>query len=157
MYPLQKQLVIQTAFLVTLLAGASFPIGSKAIVHDEEHFFETKVRPLLVAKCYECHSEEISEAGLRLDSYQSVLKGSDAGIPKQYTPCRYHFKAGWGCRDSHCEFSHSNLFHDEQFTAFFTRNNWVKNRVEVNGYRRLHTLEAKEAAPQRKRPRIDYS
>ena len=64
---------------MTLLVGASFPIGSKASVHDEEHFFETKVRPLLVAKCYECHSEEISEAGLRLDSYQSVLKGSDAG------------------------------------------------------------------------------
>ena len=80
MYPLQKRLVVQTAFLVTLLAGASFSIGSKASVHDEEHFFETKVRPLLVAKCYECHSEEISEAGLRLDSYQSVLKGSDAGI-----------------------------------------------------------------------------
>ena len=80
MYPLQKRLVVQTAFLVTLLAGASFPIGSKASVHDEERFFETKVRPLLVAKCYECHSEEISEAGLRLDSHQSVLKGSDAGI-----------------------------------------------------------------------------
>ena len=46
-------------------------------IEDVWLFFET---PLLVAKCYECHSEEISEAGLRLDSYQSVLKGSDAGI-----------------------------------------------------------------------------
>ena len=68
------------AFSVSLLAGATFSIGLKASVHDDERFFETKVRPLLVAKCYECHSEEISEAGLRLDSHQSVLKGSDVGI-----------------------------------------------------------------------------
>ena len=68
------------AFSVSLLAGATFSIGLKASVHDDERFFETKVRPLLVAKCYECHSEEISEAGLRLDSHQSVIKGSDVGI-----------------------------------------------------------------------------
>jgi len=68
------------AFSVSLLAGATFSIGLKASVNDDERFFETKVRPLLVAKCYECHSEEISEAGLRLDSHQSVLKGSDVGI-----------------------------------------------------------------------------
>ncbi len=68
------------AFSVSLLAGATFSIGLKASVRDDERFFETKVRPLLVAKCYECHSEEISEAGLRLDSHQSVLKGSDVGI-----------------------------------------------------------------------------
>jgi len=79
-YPLQKRPVIQIAFSVSLLASATFAIGSKASVHDDERFFETKVRPLLVAKCYECHSKEISEAGLRLDSHQSVLKGSDVGI-----------------------------------------------------------------------------
>ena len=80
MYPLQKRPVIQIAFSVSLLAGATFSVGSKASVFDDERFFETKVRPLLVARCYECHSEEISEAGLRLDSHQSVLKGSDVGI-----------------------------------------------------------------------------
>ena len=80
MFPLQKRLVVQMAFSVSLLAGATFSIGLKASVRDDERFFETKVRPLLVAKCYECHSEEISEAGLRLDSHQSVLKGSDVGI-----------------------------------------------------------------------------
>ncbi len=73
-YPLQKRPVIQIAFSVSLLAGATFSVGSKASVFDDERFFETKVRPLLVARCYECHSEEISEAGLRLDSHQSVLK-----------------------------------------------------------------------------------
>jgi hypothetical protein len=64
---------------VILLAGSAFAAGTKASVQDEERFFETKVRPLLVNNCYECHSEEIAEAGLRLDSRQSVLKGSDTG------------------------------------------------------------------------------
>ncbi|MBT4887450.1 MAG: hypothetical protein HON07_09585, partial [Planctomycetaceae bacterium] len=64
---------MQTACSVILLAGSAFAVGTKASVQDEERFFETKVRPLLVNNCYECHSEEIAEAGLRLDSRQSVL------------------------------------------------------------------------------------
>ena len=79
MYLLHQQLFIQTACSVILLAGSAFAAGTKASVQDEERFFETKVRPLLVNNCYECHSEEIAEAGLRLDSRQSVLKGSDTG------------------------------------------------------------------------------
>ena len=79
MYLLRQQLFIQTACSVILLAGSAFAVGTKASVQDEERFFETKVRPLLVNNCYECHSEEIAEAGLRLDSRQSVLKGSDTG------------------------------------------------------------------------------
>ncbi|MBT6460864.1 MAG: DUF1553 domain-containing protein [Planctomycetaceae bacterium] len=79
MYLLHQRLFIQTACSVILLAGTAFAAGTKASVQDEERFFEAKVRPLLVNNCYECHSEEIAEAGLRLDSRQSVLKGSDTG------------------------------------------------------------------------------
>ena len=64
---------------VIMLAGSAFAVGTKVSFQDEERFFETKVRPLLVNNCYECHSEDIAEAGLRLDSRQSVLKGSDTG------------------------------------------------------------------------------
>jgi hypothetical protein len=44
-------------------------------------FFETKVRPILVKRCYECHSAEKADpqGGLRLDSYQAALKGGDTG------------------------------------------------------------------------------
>ena len=56
------------------------PAGSaRGESHDAEFFFESKVRPLLVAKCQECHGAGVSEAGLRLDSRQGVLLGSDAG------------------------------------------------------------------------------
>ena len=48
---------------------------------EEFHFFESKVRPLLVARCYKCHSEESGrkEAGLSLDSRESVLVGGVRG------------------------------------------------------------------------------
>jgi cytochrome c553 len=52
---------------------------AESIAHEAEQFFETKVRPLLVAKCQECHGPEISEAGLRLDSRGAMLRGSDSG------------------------------------------------------------------------------
>ena len=47
-------------------------------------FFEENIRPLLVNKCYSCHSEEARingklKAGLLLDSAESIIKGGDAG------------------------------------------------------------------------------
>ena len=42
-------------------------------------FFETKVRPLLIAKCHECHGNEKPKAGLRLDSRGAVLTGGESG------------------------------------------------------------------------------
>ncbi len=40
--------------------------------------FETKVRPLLVSKCEECHAET-AEGNLRVDSREALLKGGDEG------------------------------------------------------------------------------
>jgi hypothetical protein len=44
-------------------------------------FFEKKIRPVLVERCYECHSQGSPElmAGLLLDSREGVLKGGDSG------------------------------------------------------------------------------
>jgi hypothetical protein len=42
-------------------------------------FFENEIRPLLVAKCQECHGEKKQKAGLRLDSHADVLKGGETG------------------------------------------------------------------------------
>jgi hypothetical protein len=41
-------------------------------------FFETAVRPILVASCYDCHAEE-QLGGLRLDSREAMLKGGTSG------------------------------------------------------------------------------
>ena len=37
------------------------------------------IRPILENSCFGCHGEKRSRAGLRLDSLESVLKGSDDG------------------------------------------------------------------------------
>ena len=42
-------------------------------------FFETSIRPLLVNRCYECHSGDDVEAGLRLDSRDAIVAGGDSG------------------------------------------------------------------------------
>lgn len=44
-------------------------------------FFEKEVRPILVARCFECHSSTLNspKGGLRLDSRDAILKGGDTG------------------------------------------------------------------------------
>ena len=51
-------------------------IGS-ARADEAETFFESKVRPLLVEKCFECHAEKKQQGGLRLDSRAALLRGVD--------------------------------------------------------------------------------
>ena len=46
---------------------------------DSVEFFEAKIRPLLIARCQRCHGAEKQEAGLRLDSRASIIKGGDSG------------------------------------------------------------------------------
>jgi hypothetical protein len=47
---------------------------------EQADYFEKKVRPILTAHCFECHSRAgKARGGLRLDSLASALKGGDAG------------------------------------------------------------------------------
>lgn len=54
----------------------------KALTADELAFFEKKIRPVLIDKCYSCHSAETpkgAKAGLLLDTKAGVLKGGETG------------------------------------------------------------------------------
>jgi len=44
-------------------------------------FFERKIRPVLIAHCYECHSEKskIVQASLYLDTREGMRRGGDSG------------------------------------------------------------------------------
>jgi hypothetical protein len=57
------------------------PVTRKSFTAADLEFFESKVRPILVKRCYECHSAEKADpqGGLRLDSHAAVLKGGDTG------------------------------------------------------------------------------
>ncbi|MSQ96577.1 MAG: DUF1549 domain-containing protein [Gemmataceae bacterium] len=42
-------------------------------------FFETKVRPVLVENCFECHAGKKQKGGLQLDTLAAMLGGGDTG------------------------------------------------------------------------------
>ena len=50
-----------------------------ADIAKQTHFFESKVRPLLIEHCVRCHGEEKHEGGLRLDSQAHFKKGGESG------------------------------------------------------------------------------
>lgn len=57
---------------------------SFAVAADESgqaEFFESRIRPVLVQHCYECHSAESKsvKAGLLLDTAEGMLRGGDSG------------------------------------------------------------------------------
>ncbi len=63
----------------TLLVDAAQP---QAIPSPEAlEFFEKKIRPVLVAQCYQCHSASAKKpaGGLLLDSREAMLKGGASG------------------------------------------------------------------------------
>jgi uncharacterized protein DUF1553/uncharacterized protein DUF1549/cytochrome c len=75
-----------------LLLAALFVFGSVvariASAQDADagiEFFEKQVRPLLAARCYDCHSGKLVDGksepkgNLRLDSREAALKGGDTG------------------------------------------------------------------------------
>ncbi|MCC9608036.1 DUF1553 domain-containing protein [Blastopirellula sp. JC732] len=73
-------------FLIALLLSPLLigrPANVQAAEPDAEgiRFFETKIRPVLVAHCYECHSakSETLRAGLLVDSNHGLLTGGDSG------------------------------------------------------------------------------
>ena len=55
--------------------------GEDTVTPEHEQFFESQVRPLLAARCLECHGDKKQESGLRLDSRATVLLGGDSGTP----------------------------------------------------------------------------
>lgn len=65
-------------FMVCL--GASGRAG-EALSAEQTSFFEKNIRPLLIKRCYECHSVEAgkSKGGLTLDSREATLKGGEKG------------------------------------------------------------------------------
>jgi hypothetical protein len=64
--------------LVALWLGAQFlcPRPARA-QRAQEDFFEGRVRPLLAAHCYDCHTDQ-PKGGLRVDSREALLKGGSA-------------------------------------------------------------------------------
>ena len=70
------------ASLILLTVALCSPQAwGESFAADSLEFFEKKIRPMLAAKCFECHSHraEKLKGGLLLDSREGFLKGGDSG------------------------------------------------------------------------------
>ena len=70
-----------TASLVILiLLAGGLPAAPPTVSREDAAFFETRVRPVLVRRCFDCHGPKTdNEAGLKLDSLASLLTGGRSG------------------------------------------------------------------------------
>ena len=75
-------------FVLFLIGGALAACGGSlqtiagqeiASGRADETFFETRIRPVLVGVCGQCHGPEVASGGLRLDSREAFLKGGEHG------------------------------------------------------------------------------
>ncbi|MEQ9408208.1 MAG: PSD1 and planctomycete cytochrome C domain-containing protein [Fuerstiella sp.] len=70
------------SYVFILLCAITECLGDQPVLSsDDLQFFETKIRPVLVAHCYQCHSQKAQDIGgrLLLDSRAAVLKGGESG------------------------------------------------------------------------------
>ena len=68
---LTLSLILALACFASLAVSAAEPDGTA--------FFESRIRPVLVMHCYECHSAEKTKGGLRLDYRGGFQKGGKSG------------------------------------------------------------------------------
>ncbi|MEQ1850069.1 MAG: c-type cytochrome domain-containing protein, partial [Chthoniobacteraceae bacterium] len=71
-------LQLKAILALAVLAGGSVKAAEPSAAGVD--FFEKRIRPVLVERCYECHSAEAKQkGGLVLDTKAGVLKGGDTG------------------------------------------------------------------------------
>src|SRR5256885_318380 len=66
--------------VATLWALARASAEAASLAPEAVDFFEAKIRPVLVAECYECHSAQKTKGGLRVDFRDGLRKGGDNGL-----------------------------------------------------------------------------
>src|SRR3954452_9856011 len=71
-------MVLAAVPLALQIAAEARQAPSGAADPRSPEYFETRVRPVLAANCYDCHTDE-RMGGLRVDSRESLLKGGRSG------------------------------------------------------------------------------
>jgi hypothetical protein len=71
-------LLLAVPLALQVAAEARQAAATPAAAAQAATLFETSVRPVLAANCYDCHADE-KMGGLRLDSREALLKGGKSG------------------------------------------------------------------------------
>ena len=89
LWPSSRILQLRQSLIVVHVSNVMFAVlvsaGCNRLAADDLHgpgttkHFETKVRPLLLARCVKCHGPKEQKAKLRLDSAQGLFKGGESG------------------------------------------------------------------------------
>jgi len=68
-------------FFLSVAATGAWGAEAQAPSPEDTAFFEQKIRPLLIQRCFECHADgpKGAKGGLRLDSAIGVTTGGDSG------------------------------------------------------------------------------
>ncbi len=59
--------------------ATSLASAAETFPPDQIEFFEKNIRPVLAERCYQCHGPNKHQNGLRLDSREAVVRGSEYG------------------------------------------------------------------------------
>jgi cytochrome c553 len=75
---------ISAAFALALALDAAHAADAgtaPSLSPDDAAFFESRVRPVLVERCYKCHSHDADrvKGGLMLDTHEGMMHGGDTG------------------------------------------------------------------------------
>ncbi|SIO61595.1 Planctomycete cytochrome C [Singulisphaera sp. GP187] len=75
------RIVAVSIALLAVAAGSPGSVAAAAPGQDGNTFFEKNIRPILVERCYECHSKQSKKirGGLSLDLKDGWVKGGDLG------------------------------------------------------------------------------
>jgi hypothetical protein len=69
------------AVVCGLLVGMVTTGGAEPALDQDQQlrFFESRIRPLLIDRCHDCHAGQRREGGLRLDVADMIVRGGDNG------------------------------------------------------------------------------
>ena len=76
----QRTAILRICGWAPLLGALTLVCCDAAFGDDSARdFFETRIRPVLIDQCQNCHGNKKQSGGLRLDRRDSFLRGGDSG------------------------------------------------------------------------------